>query len=298
MNTIEPKFVMSRIAFDLASAIKAHDGKLPVDEALLIAAVPCVLVDYANESDFSLKRIVREMRHFYQRNPRYTKFRKEAVAEGLRLQWLPNVEDSEKNEMLTDIPFILGVDADGYIIYNQALYDTYVSKERPDLEKYGQLDYTRFDTNAGKIVRDTSKILKKYHDIDAEGYEYVNLDISSDEWYNIILEASQLVKEYLGCYIQIPNEVGSVMDVEKLFGIDWQCISARNTALGQRAQRLLGIEVYHDETESERHFWSTPMLKGRKKGHFFHWQMRPELLEAAKRLAKEESWELPQPIKQ
>ncbi len=43
----EPKFVFSRIQFDLAAAIKAADGRLHVDDALIIAATPCVLIDFA-----------------------------------------------------------------------------------------------------------------------------------------------------------------------------------------------------------------------------------------------------------
>lgn len=46
-----------------------------------------------------------------------------------------------------------------------------------------------------------------------------------------------------------------------------------------------------------RRFWSTPMLKGRAEktgdARYFVWQMRPELIEAAKRLAIKENWDLP-----
>lgn len=71
-------------------------------------------------------------------------------------------------------------------------------------------------------------------------------------------------------------------------------INARNSALGNRAQSMLNIAVYDAgdiNCDGSRKVWSTPMLRGREEQNGFRWQMRPELLEAARRLAREEQWQ-------
>lgn len=291
----DPKFVVSRIQFDIAAAIKASNGKLHIDEALIIAGTPCVLIDYATVPNSSLKHIARSMRQFFRRNPRYTHFKKSGVEEGLRLDWLSNLEDEEKRLMLSDFKMMPGVDADGYLIYDPEFVDKLTEKEHPDYERYGSQDYIRVNQNGSvKIIRDPRATTKCYHTQYEDGYEGADLEITEDEWYQIISEASSLIKEYLSCYIQIKDGDAGCQDIEDMFGIEGYSINARNTALGKRAQRMLNIEVYEDETEKDnRRYWSTPMLKGKWKDNNFQWQMRPELIVAAKRLAKQERWELP-----
>lgn len=291
---IEPKFVNSRIRFDLAAAIKAANGRLHIDEALVIAGTPCVLVDFVNVRDRELKYIARAMRQFFKRNPRYTRFTKQAVMEGLRIDWLPNLEDEDKKEMLVDFNMTPGVDADGYIICNEEIVNRLTEKEYPDRETYGKDNYTRVNLNGAiKKLRNSPTSEKFYTFVDDEGFTYAPLNITSEEWYYIIQDASPLIKEYLACYVQIPDLIASPKEVEEIFDIMPDCINARNIALGRRAQRMLDIEVYDSEDLTKRRYWSTPMLKGRAEDNLFRWIMRPELIEAAKRLAKEEKWDLP-----
>lgn len=293
----DPKWVFSRINFDLAAAIKAADGRLHIDEALIIAATPCVLVDFANVPDHELKYIARAMRHFFKKNPRYTRFTKEAVEKGLRLDWFPNLEDEDKRAMLTDFMLTPGVDEDGYIIPNEALVLKLTEKEHPDNERYGKDDYTRVNLNGSmKLLRKSETAEKFYSIVDSEGYTTAPINITADEWYQIIQDASPLIKEYLAAYIQVPDGNASTLDIEEMFGINNDSVNARNTALARRAQRMLDIEVYDTDNKEQRRYWSTPMLKGRLEDGLFRWIMRPELIEAAKRLAKEENWDLPRRV--
>lgn len=295
---IEPKHVFSKIQFELAAAIKDADGKLHIDDALIVAGTPCVLVDYTNESNSSLKYIARAMRQFFRRNPRYNRFTKDAVREGLRQDWLPGLEDEEKRMMLIDFKMILGVDDNGYVLYDSDWVTKLTKNEHPDRDTYGTQVYTQTNLNGNMmLLREMKEMETHFHESMEDGYEGVVLDISSDEWYLIIKETSPLIKEYLACYIQMPEGFGGCDDVEKMFGISGSSINARNTALGKRAQKMLGIEVFQDETKNDnRRYWSTPMLKGKWSDNYFQWQMRPELIEAAKRLAKEERWDLPKRI--
>lgn len=292
----DPKWVFSRIQFDLAAAIKAGDGRLHIDDALIIAGTPCVLVDFANVSDHELKYIARAMRQFFMRNPRYTRFTKKAVEDGLRQDWLPNLETEDKREMLTDFKLTPGVDAEGYIIPNEDIVNRLTEKEHPDNETYGKENYTRINLNVSPRRLHNTRKEVIYDLVDADGYTYAPLNITVDEWYEIIRETSPLIKEFLACYIQVTDGNASVLDIQRMFGINHDSISARNTALGRRAQKMLNIEVYDNVDRSERHYWSTPMLKGRLGNHNFLWMMRPELIEAAIRLSKEENWELPHRI--
>lgn len=290
----DPKWVFSRIAFDLAAAIKAADGRLHIDDALIIAGTPCVLVDFNNVPDRDLKYIARAMRHFFKKNPRYTRFTKEAVEKGLCLDWLPNLEEEDKRAMLVDFKLTPGVDADGFIIPNEEMVMKLTEKEHPDNERYGKDDYTRVNLNgAMKLIRKSETAEKFFTSVDSEGYTSAPLNITVDEWYQIIQDASPLIKEFLAVYIQIPDLIASPKEVENMFEIMPDCINARIVALGRRAQRMLDIEVYDTDDLEQRRYWSTAMLKGRPEDGLFRWVMRPELIEAAKRLAKEEKWDLP-----
>lgn len=294
-------WVVSQIQKDLAFAIKAADGKLNIDDALVVAATPCVLVDYAKIPDSSLKYIARAMRHFFRRNPRYARFTKAAVAQGLRQEWLPNLEEEEKREMLADFAMTPGVDADNFIIFDPVRVENITKVSYSDKSTYGKDDYTRINLNGPiRRLRMNAPLTVVFHTTDSDGYISAPLNITAEEWYQIIRDASPMIKEFLGCYIQLPDGKGSCTDIERMFGISADRINSRNTSLGKRAQAMLGISVYDDENGEKlglRRVWTTPMLKGRDEPSgntkFFKWQMRPELLEAARRLANEEQWSLP-----
>lgn len=155
--------------------------------------------------------------------------------------------------------------------------------------------YTRVNLNGPtRRLRNSSTAEIFYNLVDSEGYTTTPLNITADEWYAIIRDTSPLIKEYLAAYIQIPDLIASPKEVEQMFNLLPDCINARNTSLGKRAQMMLDIEVYDTDDNTKRCYWSTPILKGRQEDGLFRWIMRPELIEAAMRLSKEEKWDLPQ----
>lgn len=150
------KFIFSRISFELADAIKvAEDNKLHMDEALLIAATPTVLLNYKVLEDMDLKKVMLSMKRFLKRNPRFLEFNKEGVKQGLKEEWLPTIEDDDKVSMLSDFALIPGVTEDGYIIYNAQVFANLTKNEHPDREIYGKEDYTP------KIYRKNKKLRNK-----------------------------------------------------------------------------------------------------------------------------------------
>lgn len=147
MPTVIPennKFIYSRIVFELADAIKAADNNmLHIDDAIIVAATPAVLLNYKYIEDKDLKRIMIPLKRFFKHNPRFLDFTKAAVAQGLREEWLPTLEDDFKATLLKD--FILtepGVTDDGYVIFNEEVFRNLTKSEHPDHEKYGTSPYT------------------------------------------------------------------------------------------------------------------------------------------------------------
>ena len=137
------KLIVSRMTFDLAEAIKkADNNQLHIDDALVAAATPVVLLDFKGIEDRDLKRIMVFLKRFFRRNPRFLDFTKEAVAEGLRKEWLVTLEDDDKASLLSDFKLTPAVTEEGYIIYNPEMLANCTRTEHPDSNTYGKNPYT------------------------------------------------------------------------------------------------------------------------------------------------------------
>lgn len=158
MPTVSPennKFIYSRIVFELADAIKAADNNmLHIDDALIVAATPAVLLNYKAVEERFLKRIVVSLKRFFKRNPRFLDFKKSAVAKGLRVEWLPTLEDDDKATMLSDLPLTPAVSENGYVIFNPTVYANLTRSEHPDRETYGKSDYIARPARKSAAKRD------------------------------------------------------------------------------------------------------------------------------------------------
>lgn len=148
------KFIYSRITFEIADAIKAADNNmLHIDDALIVAATPAVLLNYKAIEERDLKRIMVSLKRFFQRNPRYRDFKKSAVAKGLRLEWLPTLENDDKATMLSDFILTPAVDEDGYVIFNPTVFANLTRNEHPDRETYGKSDYVARPVRKSAVKR-------------------------------------------------------------------------------------------------------------------------------------------------
>lgn len=137
------KFIVSRMNFELAAAIKqANNNQLHIDDALIVAATPAVLLNYKAIEDRDLKRIMVPLKRFFKRNPRFLDFTKEAVAEGLRREWLDTLENDDKATLLSDFKLTPAVTEDGYVVYNPEILANLTKTEHPDREIYGRNPYT------------------------------------------------------------------------------------------------------------------------------------------------------------
>ena len=181
MPTVSPEnIIYSRIMFDLADAIKVADNNmLHIDDALIVAATPAVLLNYKAIEERDLKRIMVFLKRFFQKNPRFLNFKKSAVAEGLRLEWLPTLEDDDKVTMLSDFILTPAVDENGYVIFNRTVYEKLTRSEHPDRETYGISDYVARPVH--KLAVKRNKILLSDVAPDAKLAEKLAPYIA---WYN------------------------------------------------------------------------------------------------------------------
>lgn len=158
MPTVSPennKFIYSRISIELAAAIKAAENNmLHIDDALIVAATPAVLLNYKVIEERDLKLIMISLKRFFKRNPRFLEFKKSAVAQGLRLEWLPTLEDDDKTRMLSDFALTPMVDEDGYVIFNHTVFANLTRAEHPDRETYGKCDYIARPSRKSAVKRD------------------------------------------------------------------------------------------------------------------------------------------------
>lgn len=113
-----------------------------IDDALIAAATPAVLLNYKALEDRDLKRILVPLKRFFNCNSRYFDFTKEAVAEGLRLEWLDTLKNDDKVSLLSDFKLTPAVTEDGYIVYNPEILANLTKTEHPDREIYGRNLFT------------------------------------------------------------------------------------------------------------------------------------------------------------
>ncbi len=81
MAISDAKWKYSRIVFDLAAAYKDTDGKVSLNDAVVMAATPAVVLDFAKSEDSELIRIMQEMKRFLKSNARFRTFTKAGIAD-------------------------------------------------------------------------------------------------------------------------------------------------------------------------------------------------------------------------
>lgn len=231
MPTVLPqnnKFIFSRIQFELADAIKKAPGnRLHIDQAIIIAATPTVLLNFKALDDKELKRIMAHLKRFYKRNPRYLEFSKRAVAEGLEKEWLPTLEEDDKATMLTDFALTPMVDEEGYVVFNPKVLENLTKSEHPDNETYGKNDYVPRPAKKSESKRE--RVLLTSTPPDAKLSEKLKPYI---EWYKKNWEKIHPLEEYKWV---------AVRHFQKHFDLEAQDIAANlKEAFGKSGNLLAG----------------------------------------------------------
>ena len=264
---------------------------LTADDLLASMAVPVTQFDYTYADKSRLNKLMLVVFDFLRKSKlsvnSYTKAGLKAKFESL---WVPTLTKEEKQEIISSYRLVDGFDADGYAIFNVQNYNAW--KSIFDKGQIPRFEYKRPQFGKGskaiELIDDRPFTIYKSENID--GYWCVPLDISVDLWVKIIRGTTTNIKRMLQCYLQVtePNRRVPLQELEKRFGIKWESLNACNTALGRRAQKMLNFAVV-DQNGVPR-CWSTAMTRGRGENGLWVWEPRPELMEAAEIVLREENF--------
>lgn len=142
MSYFDIRLTNERIALDIAAFAEENGGCATVDDILPIAATPCCIIPFKEVKDADLKMLMVAIKNFMRKHSRFLNFTKDGVLEGLRLEWLPTLEDDDKVRLLAGIKLIEAVDEDGVITFNEKLYTLFTAHQKPDRDKYGSEPYS------------------------------------------------------------------------------------------------------------------------------------------------------------
>lgn len=264
---------------------------LTADDLLASMAVPVTQFDYTYADKSRLNKLMLVVFDFLRKSKlsvnSYTKAGLKAKFESL---WVPTLTKEEKQEIISSYRLVDGFDVDGYAIFNVQNYNAW--KTIFDKGQIPRFEYKRPQFGKGskaiELIDDRPFTIYKSENID--GYWCVPLDISVDLWVKIIRGTTTNIKRMLQCYLQVtePNRRVPLQELEKRFGIKWESLNACNTALGRRAQKMLNFAVV-DQNGVPR-CWSTAMTRGRGENGLWVWEPRPELMEAAEIVLREENF--------
>ena len=291
--TNEIRVIDKAIAYEIIMAMD-EDGLnalLTADDLLAKIAVPITQFDFTYADKNKLKKIMLSIQRFIQNTHlNVNSYTKAGLQAKLEKSWIPYFNQEKKKEMIAEFGLVDSFDDDGYAIFNAKFYNTW--KSIFDNGQGPTITYTapQFGKSSSscELIDDRPFVTYKTKKIN-DCYS-VDLKISTDEWCKIIRGASKNIKQMLQCYLQVTEPCRRIplLQIEKQFGIKWESLNACNTALGRRVQKMLNFAVMRYDDETKRSYWSTAMKCGRKENGFWVWEPRPELMEAAEIVLREE----------
>ena len=131
--------IKQHINKDVAVYLVQHTN-CGIDELLITAATPAILADFKHIELKSMYRVMIKMKLFLKGKQKFLNFTKEAVKEGLRKEWLPQLEEDDKVLLLEEIAVIEHINDDGAIITKEPVCSNFANADIPDF-KYGRADY-------------------------------------------------------------------------------------------------------------------------------------------------------------
>ena len=131
--------IKQHINKDVAVCLIQH-ANCDIDELLVTAATPAILADFKHIELKSMYRVMIKMKLFLKGKQKFLNFTKEAVKEGLRKEWIPQLEEDDKVLLLEEIAVIEHIDNDGTIIKKEPVCSNFANANIPDF-KYGKADY-------------------------------------------------------------------------------------------------------------------------------------------------------------
>lgn len=264
---------------------------LTADDLLARMAVPVTQFDFTYVDRSKLTKLMLSVERFIKRSRmNVNRYIKPGLQNQLEKKWIPTLQEDQKQEMISEYRIIDGFDINGYATFNEEFYNKYkdlFKRKKPSLIKYKAPKFGKGSSSC-ELIDD--RPFTTYRTDLIDGFYCVSLNISVEEWCKIIRGANKEIKQLLQCYLQFTetNPRFYLKQLEQTFGIKYESLNAHNTYLGRRAQSMLNFAVVEYKDANKRCYWTTTMVRGRRENGYFIWEPRPELLEAAEIVLREE----------
>ena len=293
--TNEIREIDKAVAYEIITAM-GEDGLsalLTADDLLASMAVPVTQFDFTYIDKRELNKFMHEVERFVKFSRlRVNSYTKAGLQAKLETLWATNLPEEQKRELIAEYRIVDGFNEEGYAVFNEKNYLAWKS-----IFDKGQIPTLKYKAPLFGSGSKTTELIDEnpftiYKAEYVDGYWSVPLNISTEQWCKIIRGTTTNIKRMLQCYLQITesNKRIPLQDMEKRFGIKWESFNACNTALGRRAQQMLNFAVVDVNDETRRRYWSTAMTRGRDENGLWVWEPRPELMEAAEIVLREESF--------
>ena len=293
--TDNEKIIIKAINYEIvvAAGEEGVHALLTADDLLAAMAVPVTQYDFTYADKSKLKKLFLAVERFMKSSKlsvnSYTKAGLQTKCETI---WTPTLSQKEKQELIADFRIVDGFDEEGYAIFNGNTFSTWKSlfedaKNIPDL-KYKVPQFSRGSSSV-ELIDD--RAFTTYHHTYTDGFKEVELSITAEEWSQIVKNASNSIKRMLQCYLQAGRgKRYTLYQMEDMFGVKADSLTGAIVALGRRAQNMLNFAVIDEDEPDVRHYWSTPTTKARRENGLWVWELRPELMDAAEKILREEKF--------
>lgn len=293
--TDQKEVILKAIIYEIviAAGEEGTSALLTADNLLADMAVPVTQYDFTYADRSKLKKLFLAVERFLKSSKiNVNSYTKAGLQSKFETLWVPTLSAKEKQDLIADFRIVDGFDEEGYAIYNQDSFKKWQEVFSKDIN-IPRLKYKvpQFGSGSSSVELIDNRPFTSYHHTYTDGYKEAPLTITTEEWCQIIEHASNRIKQMLQCYIQAGRgQRYTLPQMEEIFGIKADALTGSIVALGRRAQNMLNFAVIDEKDPDVRHYWSTPTIKARKENGLWVWELRPELMDAAEKVLREEKF--------
>lgn len=293
--TDQKEVILKAIIYEIviATGEEGTNALLTADNLLADMAVPVTQYDFSYADRSKLKKLFLAVERFLKSSKiNVNSYTKAGLQSKFETLWIPTLSAKEKQDLIADFRIVDGFDEEGYAIFNQDSFKKWQEVFSKDIN-IPRLKYKvpQFGSGSSSVELIDNRPFTSYHHTYTDGYKEAPLTITTEEWCQIIEHASNRIKQMLQCYIQAGRgQRYTLPQMEEMFGIKADALTGSIVALGRRAQNMLNFAVIDEKDPDVRHYWSTPTIKARKENGLWVWELRPELMDAAEKVLREEKF--------
>lgn len=285
-NNLYPyQIITSAIYYEVIELMgeEGLESKLTAYDLLAVMAAPCTRIDYDNTESSKRTPLIVAVHSFMSRNQQLKSLTYRQLVAELNRSFVPSIPEEKQQELITSYKMVMGFDADGYAIFNDKYYNVY--KGNMDKGNYTKIVYGAISSTYAKSNLPDKEIVKTFRMQKYSNGSDLGLDISTNDWIDILRGASEKAMQLIGAYSQMRNHTASHSEIEAKFGIIKETINGVTAGLGNRAKRILGIEVL--DGDEKPCCWVLPFKRGKSNDVYdCTWELRQEVFKAYEYLMK------------